>query len=267
MSQYPTFIIIGAMKGGTTSLYEYLATHPEVSVSSAKETNYFVTEDKKKDWDWYLSLFDVGAKAKGEASPSYTKRHLWSGTAERIAKTLPDAKLIYIVRDPVKRILSHYVHNYAHGRERKPFSKAIKSQSNYVKTSMYGYQLEDYLHHFSRDRILIVDSDDLRSETDATLQRVFKHIEVQADVTVPNAERTFHASSNKLRRSTLDRRVKGKPIRRALRPILPAHLSEPQPFDRPEPTEEELDYLTNILRPDIEKFRAQTGRSFANWSV
>ena len=263
----PTFIIIGAMKSGTSSLHEYLATHPEVSVSSLKETDYFITRDKERDWAWYTSLFDSRARAIGEASPNYAKRHRWPGVAGRIAEMLPEVKLIYAVRDPLKRILSHYVHNYANGRERNSFTKAIRSQPNYVRTSMYGYQLEDYLQHFPRERILIVESDTLRTETDTALQRIFNHIGVRADFSVPIAQATFHASADKLRRPALERRVRGRYLRRALRPFLPTHLLEPQPFERPVPSQGDLDYLTDVLRPDIEQFRTLTGRSFANWSL
>ena len=265
---YPTFIIIGTMKGGTTSLYQYLATHPEVSVSRIKETNYFLgRHEYQRGSNWYSSLFNEGAKAIVEASPNYTKRHLWPGVAERMVKMLPDVKLIYVVRDPIRRILSHYVHNYVHGRERWPFSEVIVSKVEYIKTSMYAYQLEAFLDYFPLNRILIVDSDALRSETDKTLRNVFQFIGVRSDFKAPNVEEKFHVSANKLRRSALERHVKSPLLRRVLRPFLPSRLSDPQPFNRPVLSTGELDRLADALRPDIERFRTLTGMRFANWSV
>ncbi len=128
------------MKGGTTSLHRYLGSHSEVCISRRKETDYFLgRREYQRGLSWYSSQFNRHATALGEASPNYTKRHLWAGVPERIAQTLPEVRLIYVVRDPIERIVSHYVHNYAHGREKRRFSKAVTSGSNYVKTSMYAY--------------------------------------------------------------------------------------------------------------------------------
>lgn len=261
----PTFIVIGAMKGGTTSLYHYLGHHPEVSVSRIKETDYFLgRHEYDRGLGWYTSLFEENAVAIGEASPNYTKRHMWSGVPERIARVLPDVRLIYVVRDPVERLVSHYVHNYAKGRVSRPISEVATPDSNYVLSSMYAYQLDAYLDHFSKEQILVVDSSDLRDRTVEAMAQIFAFLGVR-DYEVPDER--HHVSARKMRSSVLEQYVAHPRLRRALRPLLPDRLSEPQPFERPDLSAEARRRLASALGPDIERFRSMTGMSFEQWSV
>ena len=107
----PTFITIGAMKCGTHSLHQYLDLHPEIAMSQRKELNFFLTEAKfAQGLEWYSAQIAGNGTARGESSPNYSKCHMFPGVAERMHATLPDIKLIYLVRDPVERAVSHYVH-------------------------------------------------------------------------------------------------------------------------------------------------------------
>ncbi len=118
-STLPNLIIIGAQKCGTSGLHYYLGLHPEVSMSTPKELNYFIAE---RNWgrgpEWYARHFDPTARCRGESSPNYTAFPQHMGVPERMAGVIPDAKLIYIVRDPLDRIAAHYVHNFAKRREK-----------------------------------------------------------------------------------------------------------------------------------------------------
>src|SRR5688500_5445420 len=113
-SLLPNLITIGAQKCGTSGLHYYLGLHPEVSMSTPKELNYFIAE---RNWgrgpEWYGRHFDPNARCRGESSPNYTAFPQHMGVPERMASVVPDAKLIYIVRDPLARIAAHYVHNFA----------------------------------------------------------------------------------------------------------------------------------------------------------
>lgn len=133
----PDFLIIGAMTGGTISLYQYFASHPDIVPSAIKETDFFLTEDNfSKGFDWYKSQFRKNVKLAFEASPNHSKRHIFPGVSSRITSVLPDVNLIYVLRDPVERVVSHYVHNCAHGRESRPFLDVISDpDSNYIKTT------------------------------------------------------------------------------------------------------------------------------------
>ena len=113
----PNLIVIGAQKCGTSGLHYYLGLHPEISISNPKELNFFIAE---RNWprglDWYRAQFDATAPVRVEASPNYTAYPQHKGVPERMAEVVPDARLIYIVRDPIERIAAHWVHNYSKGR-------------------------------------------------------------------------------------------------------------------------------------------------------
>ncbi len=189
----PTFLVIGAMKAGTTSLAEYLSAHPEIFLTAEKEPHFFSFRDRQAlGLEWYESLFDRadGAIARGEASTTYTKYPQYAGVAQRIAEHLPDARLIYIIRDPIDRIRSQYQHHVAIGIERAPFEEAVLENPYYVDFSRYACQIEQYLEHFPREQLLIVTSEDLRRERVATLGKVYDFVGVDEGVahTVPAEE-------------------------------------------------------------------------------
>src|SRR3977135_2104853 len=110
-AELPNLIIIGGLKCGTTSIHHYLGLHPQIHMSKPKELNFFVEE---LNWDlgldWYASRFDDRFKVRGESSPHYTNLARLEGVPEGIREHCPDARLLYMVRDPIKRILSHWVH-------------------------------------------------------------------------------------------------------------------------------------------------------------
>ena len=122
----PNLIVIGAQKCGTSVLHYYLSLHPEVSMSKPKELNFFIEE---RNWprgvDWYTAHFDAEARVRGEASPNYTAFPQHQGVPERMASVVPDAKLIYMVRDPLERIAAHWVHNYAKRREKGDLAETL----------------------------------------------------------------------------------------------------------------------------------------------
>ena len=108
------------MKSGTSSLRDYLRDHPEVFIPPEEELHYFVEGiNWKQGLDWYRARFaDAGdAIAVGEKSPTYTMHPEHPGVPERIAALLPEVRLIYVVRHPIERIKSHYVHQFERGQE------------------------------------------------------------------------------------------------------------------------------------------------------
>ncbi len=117
-AELPNLIIIGGLKCGTTSIHHYLGLHPQIQMSKPKELNFFVEE---LNWDlgldWYASRFDSRSPVRGESSPHYTNLPRFEGVAARIHEHCPDARLLYMVRDPIKRILSHWVHATGAGYE------------------------------------------------------------------------------------------------------------------------------------------------------
>ena len=195
---FPNLIVIGGLKCGTTSLHHYLALHPEVAMSRPKELNYFVEE---LNWglgnEWYASHFDRSAPVRGETSPHYTNLPRFAGVAERMHETLGgDIRLVYMVREPVDRILSHYLHNLGAGYERRPIEEALGGDGgSYVARSRYAMQIAPFLECFDRERILIVDNAELASERDETVRRVFEFCGADADFTSPQFDREWETGS------------------------------------------------------------------------
>ena len=155
----PNLFIIGAMKSGTTSLHEYLDTHPQIAMSETKEPGYFVEELSLANGEaWYLGLFkqDERFPYRGESSTHYTKLPVYRGVADRLHRFNPDARLIYIMRDPFERLVSHYWHNVrdvVHGGELRPLLKAVKERPDYLAFSDYAMQLAPYLDRFGRQAL------------------------------------------------------------------------------------------------------------------
>jgi hypothetical protein len=196
----PNLVVIGGLKCGTTSLHHYLNLHPGIAMSRPKELNFFVAE---LNWelgpDWYSSHFPAGAAVRGETSPHYTNRPRFEGVATRMRETLgPDVRLVYMVRDPIDRLLSHYLHNVGGGYEERELDEAVTNpQSAYVERGMYAFQLEPYLDAFAADRVLVISREELARERDATVRRVFAHAGVDPDFTSPEFDREWETGSGK----------------------------------------------------------------------
>ena len=116
-------------------------------MSKPKELNFFIEE---RNWprglDWYRRHFDAGAKVRGEASPNYTAYPQHVGVPERMHSVVPDAKLLYMVRDPLDRIAAHWVHNYAKRREKGDLRATLMHpNTSYLARSHYYMQLQQFL--------------------------------------------------------------------------------------------------------------------------
>jgi hypothetical protein len=167
----PNLFLIGAMKSGTTYLRKLLNLHPAVFMCDPDEPSYFVDPAELRSiwpeaWQsglWrdennYLRLFDRAGEAAflGDASTIYTKRPAVQNVASRIKKFNPDSRLIYIMRDPAERTISHYWHMVRHHREWRPIVKAIREDPQFVAVSYYSMQLQPFLECFGRERIAIL---------------------------------------------------------------------------------------------------------------
>jgi len=266
----PDFIIIGAMKGGTTSLFNYIASHPGIIPSSIKETDFFASDKKfKKGIDWYKNLFPGKGEYAFEASPNYTKRHKFPGVPERMHTVLPNTKLIYVLRDPLERLISHYIHSYSHGLESRPFHDVIKSpENNYIQTSKYYFQLSAFLAHYSENQLLIIESENLQKNPEVTLSKVFAFLQIPPDYDKSLLEMRFHRSNKKKAPSALERAIRKKTNNRYLlggiRKITTPFLKQ---VERPTLSPNDKEMLVEAIAPDIEKLRQFTGSSFSEWSL
>ncbi len=241
----PTFVVIGAMKCGTTALHRMLAGRPDISMSSPKELNFFfgdgpagneawMTGNWPRGLEWYAGHFDARAPVRGDASPGYTSPD-HPESASRMASVLPDARLVYLVRDPVDRAVSQYRHHVAQGTETRPAGTALLDPaSQYVARGRYHERLLPFLGHYPLERIAVVSQEALLRDTAQTLAGVLRFVGAQ-DRDVP--------------------------------PVDPGPAS-----DRPRPAhvpldEQVRDELRSRLADDAARLRALLGRDFPQWCV
>jgi len=186
-TRLPDFLVIGAMKSATTSLFEYLSLHPQISVSKIKEPNFFNKKEFfegtwEKGIEWYMSLFKNNLKIKGEASNAYTKYPADPDVAERIYSVLPKAKLIYVIRHPVARAVSHYLHALINGLERRTLKECLLKDinSNYINWGKYFLQLQQYLKYFDKKQIHVLTTEKLKTNRMETLKNIFVFLGVDS---------------------------------------------------------------------------------------
>lgn len=176
----PDFIIIGAMKAGTTTLFRWLGDQPEIRLPAVKEPEFFSDTRKwERGVERYTELFvDAGPEVlTGEASVAYTDTEVSEVAAARMRESVPDARLVYLVRHPVERARSHYQHEVQRGRETRPFREAISGLPNaYVGRSLYARALEPYLERFPAEQVLVVRFEDLISDEAPGWHAVVAHL-------------------------------------------------------------------------------------------
>jgi hypothetical protein len=222
----PNAIIIGAMKAGTTHLYNLLSRHPDVSVSLRKEVSFF---DQRfgRGLGYYRAWFPLRSRCRSivlEASPRYL---MHPQCCERIALHLPRARLIALVRDPVKRAYSHFQHMVRRGSEKRTFAEALADERrllqsdapsladydnkysrlrvhSYLTRGMYADQLARYFACFPREQIVVLPSEQLFTAPDESLALACRHLGI---ATIPAAE--FGPSNSGGNYSRMDPQTEG----------------------------------------------------------
>ncbi|MDA0321591.1 MAG: sulfotransferase [Verrucomicrobia bacterium] len=275
----PNLIIIGAAKAGTTSLHYYLDLHPQIRMSQPKELNFFVEE---RNWtlglDWYRSKFSGAEKIHGEASPAYTGAPAHPGVAERMHGVVPDARLIYVVRDPVSRMISHYVQRVAGWLEEGDIRDALVAPgaNPYIDGTRYAMQLKQYLEYYAVKQIMVITCEDLLANRAETLRSVFQFLEVDETFRSLRFARMRHRAIRKRKPGSFGLRLRKSILQSRLYTWSPdlAHYAEAiatLPFSRavqvPELTEEVRRDVLDRLKDDLDEFKVITGRQFDAWRL
>ena len=275
----PTFLIIGAAKCGTTSLHYYLDLHPEIAMSWEKEIRFFNHDYRWRGGiEWYRRHFVGEAKAYGEASVGYTHYPTFPSAPERIHSVVPDVKLIYIVRDPIERTVSDYVHQFSEGNENRPLDEVLADLDGnpFAPRSKYYMQIERYLPYFPREQLLVLDQHDLLHRRLETLRDIFRFIGVDETFESPKFTKVKHKTADKGRKGPVARFLKrlsetapakvfSADFRRQVGKVIYPFFSTR--IERPVLGEELRARLADYLKDDVERFREFCGRDFANWSV
>ncbi|MEL7521857.1 MAG: sulfotransferase [Cyanobacteria bacterium J06553_1] len=252
----PDFLIIGAPKAGTTSLYHYLCQHPQIFMSQNKEPHFFAFEGAQPNFQgpgdgqaWlnthsvvslnaYQQLFDDASMEQkcGEASTMYL---YLKGSCDRIAHHNPQTKLIAVLRHPLDRAYSHYSHLRREGREwESNFPRALAKESeriaaqwspawHYRNVGKYHSQLQKYLKHFGPEQLRIYLYDDLLKKPHTVYREIFEFIGVSPEIKVNNS--VHHNTTATFRKNRLLHEFLTAPngLKTALKHIVPAHIRKP----------------------------------------
>jgi hypothetical protein len=286
----PNFLIIGAQKAGTTSLYYYLQQHPQIYMSAVKEPRFFYPEfysaDKLRPCkrkiplsiEEYESLFvEVSNEiAIGEASTDYLHNPI---TPQRIKKTIPDVKLIAILRNPVERAFSAFCYQTRDGYETLNFADALreeereKSLRDYKKLGFYYSQVKRYFDIFDRDKIKIYLTEDLYNNPTVVLNDIYNFLGV---------EQPFQPELSKKNESGIPKSrfihdifLKDNPIKSAIKPLfslkvrklIQGKVKEINLAAKPTLSLELRQNLIEIYREDIVKLETLIQKDLSGWLV
>jgi hypothetical protein len=181
----PDFVVIGAMKSATTTLHEQLARQPGFFMTRMKEPNFFSDDSvHKRGWKWYSALFQDAnpGDLRGESSTHYTKLPTYPRTVDRMVRHLPHLKLIYLMRHPLDRLISQYVHEVTAGRIRVGLSEAIRGHSELVDYGRYAMQLQPFLEAYGFENILPVFFPRFVTHSQSSLERIARFLAHRAVV-------------------------------------------------------------------------------------
>lgn len=272
----PSLIIIGAMKCGTTSMHHYLGRHPQIAMSATKALDFFIEERRwGRGVNWYASQFPDGTVVRGDSSPNYSCANQYRGVPARMYSVVPDARLLFMVRDPVERLISHWIHNYSHGREDRTLAEVTRDD-RYVERSLYWMQISAFLEYYAPSRIHVVAMDDLANERRATMRGVFDFLGVEPSFYGPTHAIRKHRSAGKRRKTRLGawiattraaRRIEALPERWRVPLVQLLYLPFSRELERPLLAEAVRLDLVERLRQDANLFREFARRDFAGWSV
>lgn len=259
-SNVPNLIVIGAQDAGMAVLCRYLAAHPDVELRTSDSR--FFTSDRSwsRGIEGYRALFEGRARIAAECAPSCSQFPRIDGVPERIREALPEVRLLYLMCDPVERIVSAWLRRVKLGRERRSFRAALAAlrDNAYVDASRYHLQLEQFWKHFPASQLQVLVLEDLVRTPRQTLLGVWEFLGVDpAASTTPAAEPRREdgdepASPAWSRLAAWLRRKIGTEIPAPIRPLIGVDLRS---------------QLERALADDMARLRSATGLALGNWSL
>lgn len=199
-------VILGVQKCGTTTLANWLSQHPGVSFCSQKEPDFF---SKNENWKERLAEYHLlyssndeeqSKKLWIEASTSYSWFLEFPEVADRLFEYNPNLKFIYIVREPISRIVSHYKHNFLKGHTRKVFSKAVIEEPEFLAHSSYETQIRPFLKKFKVENFLFLQFEDLILREEDVLNSIFDFLDLEPIAAKEEIDLSAHNRSDSLKK-------------------------------------------------------------------
>ena len=258
--KFSNFIIIGAMKSATSTLHNQLAAQPGIFMSTPKEPNFFSDDAVyAQGLDWYHGLFSEAEEGDlcGESSTHYTKLPDYPHTIERLKEAVQSPRLIYVMRDPIDRLISHYMHQWSEGIICCDINQAIDRYPELINYSCYGMQIKPYLEAFGKDAVLPIFFDALKSAPDQTLVKVGEFIGCQTPLSWVHDLGPDNVSQRRVRKFTgYDFLIESPFMQTLRRRLIPQKLRDRikgklQMQDRPKIHEAQLERISSIFDRDL----------------
>ena len=216
----PDFIIVGAMKCGTSTLAAQLGSQNSVFMTTPKEPNFFSDDDVfARGMAWYQDLFAPAEPGmlKGEASTHYTKLPTYPDTVSRLQSTLPDVKIVYLIRNPMTRAISHFIHEWSQGVLDKDVEKALTTHPEIREYGCYGAQIRPFVEAFGREQILLTSLEQLQADQDGELNRIAAFLGVEERAVWNHELSRVNASSERIRTNKVLDWIIANPVTTELR--------------------------------------------------
>lgn len=273
----PSFIVIGASKCGTTSVCDILSQHPEVFVTNPKEPHYFQFDEFEEWRPWYEELFEGAehCQAAGEGSVSYTLPGKAERAAGRIQRLIPECRLIYMVRHPLRRLESDWKMRTIEGQKLGPLSRAVHDAPDLVDIGAYWTHLSIYRKYFPDDQILVCFLEDLSSDPSGEIARMLEHIGVSPDVVPTSVDQRRNSAEARRRGVALQKLGPLYPVARRIKQLLPPAWTEPlirtltrrQPDPQVSWDEEVLHQVARRLEEDTRRLLEHCGKPAGFWDL
>lgn len=270
----PSFVVIGTAKGGTTSLHHYLSLHPDIHMARPKETRFFVDSPVPAGrWslglDWYKSLFRSDKKITGEASPSYSAFPDIPGVVEKMRDVIPQARFIYLVREPFARLRSSYLMDSRLGGTEKSLAGYLQSEPLCMAGIRYGTQIKNYLRFFGSEQILVIESAQLHGKRRETLDGICSFLGAGPMPASVSCDPQLNTGKSELYPRGVGQRIVSSKLMVSARNKLPSQVYSALrkglllPFSGPPPStelpREFSDQLTELLREEMDLLRDLSG--------
>lgn len=288
----PNLFVIGAMKSGTTYLHDLLSSHSDIFMSSVKEPCYFVdgAELKKlapqmwnmgiwKSRERYEQLFEKvdSESIVGESTTLYAKYPTLSGVPERIHQFNPNARFIYVMRDPVERTISHYWHNVKVTAVMEDVLPALKSNPHYTHVSYYAMQIREYLKYFDQDRFFFCTFEELIGNSETVVREIYEWLGIDSNVPITGLNEPKNVTPvimKAARVNFISYNLRHSPLLEMILKVVPYSVQErvSNMLTRPvEKTASDLTDVVDYLRPiqvkQTEELEELLGRKFPEWTT
>lgn len=282
MSRLPDFLIVGAMKSGTTTLYEDLRSDPRIVFPRGVKEPESLTGDEVLTPEGsraYAHLYRHAAADQlcGDASTAYTKRPDVEGVPRRSLKLLGrELRVIYIVRDPIARTISHHYHEFARGGIVGPLDEAVHRYPRLIDYSRYAYQLRPWLDTFGPGQVRVVHFESYVQDRLTVVHDLCRFLGLGAFSGIIEHDRAYNSQQHLPIPRGMMWRVSRRGIYRTLiRPLLPRTWRErlrrlllpAPPSPPPPPSETTLRYLREQLAPDVEELGRVLGSPTVLWDL